>query len=145
MYIEKIREVSDELIEAINRLVPQLGTHKVIPTRKELTTLVSSEASTLWIARYPDENSSIMGMLAIAVYQVPTGIRSIIEDVVVDQEFRRQGIAEALLKEAIEHARNLGVAGIALTSNPKREAANKLYQSMGFEKRETNAYYFKIN
>jgi len=65
--------------------------------------------------------------------------------VVVDQNFRRRGIAEALVNSAIEYAREAGVDGISLTSNPKREAANKLYQSMGFEKRETNSYYFKIN
>ena len=145
MYIERVREVSDELFEAIERLVPELGAHKLVPNRKDLIALINSESSTLWIARYPDEFGNIAGMLTIAIYRVPTGLRSIIEDVVVDQNFRRRGIAEALVNSAIEYAREAGIDGISLTSNPKREAANKLYQSMGFEKRETNSYYFKIN
>jgi ribosomal protein S18 acetylase RimI-like enzyme len=144
MQIEKALEVSDELFEAIQRLVPQLGLHKIIPSRNELTALLNSEASTLWIAKYPDEYGKLVGMLTIAIYRVPTGLRSIVEDVVVDQDFRRLGIAEALVKTAMEYAREIGVDGISLTSNPTREAANKLYQSMGFERRETNSYYFKI-
>ncbi|MEP6896122.1 MAG: GNAT family N-acetyltransferase [Chloroflexota bacterium] len=144
MFIEKILDVSNELVEAIERLVPELGLHKASPAREELTSLIKSESSTLWVARYPDENGIIAGMLTIAVYQVPTGMRSIIEDVVVDPNFRRRGIAEALLRSAIDFAREAGVNGVALTSNPQREAANKLYQSMGFERRETNSYIFRI-
>ena len=144
MYVEKTLEISDDLFEAVRRLVPELGQHKNIPSRIELAALINSEASSLWIARYPDEKGEIAGILTIAVYRVPTGVRSIIEDVVVDQNFRRLGIAVALLKAAIEYARELGVDGISLTSNPKREAANHLYQALGFERRETNSYYLKL-
>ena len=87
------------------------------------------------VPRYPDEHGEIAGILTIAVYRVPTGLRSIVEDVVVDQNLRRRGIAEALLRSAIDFARDAGANGVALTSNPKREEANKLYQSMGFERR----------
>ena len=144
MYIENALEISDELFEAVRRLVPQLGLHKIIPSHTELTSLVNSEASSLWIARYPDEHGEIVGILTVAIYRVPTGLRSIIEDVVVDENLQRRGIAEALLNSAIEYAREAGVDGISLTSNLKREAANHLYQAMGFERRETNSYYFKI-
>ena len=144
MHIEKVHEVSDELFEAVKRLIPELGLHKTAPSFDELTSLVNSESSTIWIARYPDENGEIAGMLTIAVYRVPTGLRSIVEDVVVDQSLRRLGIAEALLHSAIEFARNAGANGVALTSNPQREAANLLYQSIGFERRETNSYFFKL-
>ena len=144
MYIEKVLDVSDELFESIQRLVPQLGIHKSLPTREELVALTQSEASTLWVARHPDENATIAGMLTMAVYRVPTGIRSIVEDVVVEQSLRRRGIAEALLHTAIEFAREAGANGIALTSNPQREAANQLYRYMGFERRETNSYFYKL-
>jgi ribosomal protein S18 acetylase RimI-like enzyme len=144
MYIEKVLEVSDELFHAVNRLIPQLGLHKIALTRDELTALVKSESSTLWAARYPDATGGIAGILTLAIYRVPTGLRSIVEDVVVDENLRRRGIAEALLSIAIEFARDAGVDGVALTSNPKREAANLLYQSLGFERRETNSYFYKI-
>jgi len=144
MYIGRVFEVSDEVFEAVMRLVPQLGLHKPIPTRDELTALVSSENSTFWIARYPDEKGAIAGMLAVALYRVPTGMRSIVEDVVVDEKMRRLGVAEALMNSAINFAREAGANGVALTSNPQREAANKLYQSLGFERRETNAYFYRL-
>jgi len=96
------------------------------------------------IARYPDEKNTIAGMLTLVIYRVPTGIRSIIEDVVVDQVMRRQGIAEALMKRAIQIAREAGADSVSLTSNSQRAAANQLYQSMGFKRRETNAYIYEL-
>ena len=144
MHIEPVTEITDEVFEAVTRLVPQLGVHKAPPTRDELTALVKSEASTLLIARFPNADSGIAGLLCLTVYRVPTGIRSIVEDVIVDENMRRRGIAEALMLYAIELAREAGANGVSLTSNPKREAANKLYQSMGFQKRDTNAYFYKF-
>jgi len=144
MYIEKVSEITEEVLEAVQRLNSEIGSHKVLLTLDELIALVKSESSTLWLARYPDQNGSIAGMLTISIYRVPTGIRSIVEDVAVDSNYRRKGIAKALMLAAIEFAKQAGANGIALTSNPKREAANLLYQSMGFERRNTNAYFFKL-
>lgn len=144
MYIGKVSEVTDELNSVLQQLIPQLSANKTAPSRDELTALVNSESSILLIARYPDEHAPIAGMLTLAIYRVPTGLRSIVEDVVVDENMRRHGIGEALVLHAIALAREAGVRGVSLTSNPKREAANHLYQSMGFKRRETNAYYLEI-
>jgi ribosomal protein S18 acetylase RimI-like enzyme len=144
MHIEMVSEVTGELLDALDRLIPQLSAHKKAPTRDELTALINSESSTLLIARYSDEKNMIAGMLTLVIYHVPTGIRSIIEDVVVDQAMRRQGIAEALLKRAIEMVREAGAGSVSLTSNSQRAAANQLYQSMGFKRRETNAYSYDL-
>jgi len=145
MVVERVNDVTDEVLNAVRRLVPEIGSHKVVPSRDELTALIKSEASTLWIARYPDASGEIVGMLTISLYRVPTGLRSIIEDVAVDSNHRRKGIARALMDAALEFARAAGADGVALTSNSKHEAANKLYQSMGFERRETNSYFLKLN
>jgi ribosomal protein S18 acetylase RimI-like enzyme len=144
MYIEKVSEVTAELEDTLKRLVPQLSDHRDPPTIDDLTKLVNSEASTLLIAREPDEQSPIVGVLCLSIYRVPTGLRSIIEDVVVDQSVRRRGIGEALVRCAIDLAREAGAEGVALTSNPRRAAANRLYQSLGFELRNTNAYSYKL-
>ena len=144
MFIEKISELTDEIYETVCSLVPQLGTHKVIPSRDEVTALISSEASVLLVARYPDEQSEIVGMLTISIYRVPTGIRSIVEDVIVDSSMRRLGIAKRLMEAAIELARDAGANGVSLTSNSQRVEANLLYQNIGFAKRETNAYFYKL-
>ena len=144
MHIEKVTELTEEVYSAVKLLVPQLGAHKVNPTWDELNALICSEASTLIVARYPDETGQISGILTLTIYRVPTGTRSIVEDVIVDEKMRRRGIAEALMRYAIDLAREAGANGVALTSNPQREAANKLYQAMGFQKRETNAYFYSL-
>ena len=144
MYIEPVSEVTEEIYEAVKRLVPQLGAHKIPPTWEELTKLVRSQSSTLLIAREPNRSDPIVGMLCLTVYAVPTGLRSVIEDVVVDEAARGKGIGEALMRKAIERARTAGAEGVSLTSNPQREAANRLYQSMGFQLRQTNPYFYKL-
>lgn len=144
MHIEKASEVTEELYEALQRFVPQLGAHKVPPTWEELQKLVGSESSTLLVARDPDESSRIAGILGLTIYRVPTGLRSIIEDVVVDETMRRRGIGEALVRHAIDLAREAGADAVSLTSNPQREAANKLYQAIGFRLRQTNPYFYKL-
>jgi len=144
MCIGKVSEVTEELQEALQRLIPQLGVHKIPTTFKELNRLIKSESSTLLAARYPDENSAIAGILSLTIYRVPTGIRSIIEDLVVDKKMRRRGIGEALVRNAIELAREAGADGVSLTSNSQRKAANQLYQSLGFELRKTNPYFYNL-
>ena len=138
MQIELISHADDELYAAFQRLVPQLTNNNPPPSLNELTALVREPSSTLMVAR--SDQGEIIGALTLTVYRVPTGIRSIIEDVIVDNSARGQGIGEALVKHAIRVARERGAGNITLTCNPMREAANRLYQRMGFKKRETNAY-----
>src|SRR6188474_1259664 len=122
MFIDKITEPSEEVYLALHRLIPQLGTHKAEPTWDEFSALVKSEASILLVARDSEESREIVGILCLTIYRVPTGIRSIIEDVIVDEKMRGKGIGKALVRYAIEIAREMGANGISLTSNPQREA-----------------------
>ena len=142
MQIEIVTCVDEELHLAFQRLVPQLTNNNPPPSPGDLAALVQDKASTLMIAR--DENGVIVGVLTLAVYRVPTGIRSIIEDVIVDISARGEGIGEALMLRAIELAREKGAQNISLTSNPLRGAANRLYLRVGFKKRETNAYQIRL-
>ena len=144
MYITEAFEVTEELKVALQRLIPQLGAHKAPPTGEELRKLIASESSILLLARQSGGNEPIVGMACLTIYRVPTGLRSIIEDVIVDQRARRQGIGEALVRRAIDLARAAGADGVSLTSNQQREAANQLYRSMGFELRNTNPYYYRL-
>jgi ribosomal protein S18 acetylase RimI-like enzyme len=142
MKIEIVTKADDELYEAFQRLVPQLTNNNPPPSLDDLADLVRDSSSTLMVAR--NEKGEILGALTLAVYRVPTGIRSIIEDVIVDDSARGQGIGEALMKRAIEIAKEKGAGNISLTSNPVRGAANRLYLRVGFKKRETNAYQMKL-
>lgn len=144
MRIEKVSEATQELYLALQRLIPQLGEHKIPPTWDELVALVQSDSSSLLIARDPDEAGEIVGVLSLTFYRVPTGGRSIVEDLVVDESARRRGVGEALIRFAIDLARDAGANGVSLTSNYSREAANRFYEAMGFERRQTNAYFYKL-
>ena len=135
MYIEVVSNVTEDLYQALQRLIPQLGAHKIPPTIDELRELLESDSSTLLAAHEIDEKGLILGILCLTVYRVPTGLRSIIEDVVVDGSARRSGIGVTLMQKAIELAREAGAEGISLTSNPQRQAANLLYQFLGFQLR----------
>ncbi len=143
MQINTVTHVTDELLDALTRLIPQLKISSPRLTPDALAALLSSDAVTLLTAR-TDGAASIVGMLTLIVYRAPTGVRARIEDVVVDESVRGQGIAVELVQHALEIARAKGADGVALTSNPRREAANRLYQKVGFTKWETNVYFYKL-
>lgn len=143
MQIELASRVTDELLEALTRLVPQLKISSPRLTREDVADLLSSDAVSLLTAR-ANASAPILGMLTLIVYRVPTGVRARIEDVVVDESARGRGVAVALVERALEVARAKGADGVALTSNPRREAANRLYQKVGFKKWETNVYFYEF-
>ncbi len=91
-----------------------------------------------------EDEEKIVGMLTLALFRIPSGVRAWIEDVVVDTEARGRGIGAALVRRAIEIAQESGARTVDLTSRPSREAANKLYQKLGFEQRSTNVYRYTI-
>ena len=103
-----------------------------------------SSLSVLLIARYPDQNGPIVGSGTLAVFRTPTGLHAHIEDVIVDHETRGLGIGEALVGQLLLIATEIGLDGVSLTCNPNREAANKLYEKMGFTKWKTNVYWVDL-
>ena len=142
MAITQATTVSDELIAAFARLVRQLSTSARLPTRAELEEIVSSPAATILLARGPD--GQIIGSLTLVVFRTLTGVRAWIEDVVVDEVARGQGVGEELVREAIRLADESGARTVDLTSRPSREAANALYEKVGFHARETNVYRYDL-
>jgi len=133
--------VDDGLMDAVHRLVPQLTSSTPAPTRVELEVIVAGPSTMLLLAR---NGRAVVGMLTLAIFRIPTGIRAWIEDVVVDADARGQGVGEALTREAVRIAGTHGARTVELTSRPSREAANRLYQRLGFERRDTNVYRFSI-
>lgn len=138
IYVEECQTVDDELVEAMAALIPQLSSSSPTPTEAELQEIVSSDASHLLLAR--DGDGVIHGSMTLVVFRIPTGVRAWVEDVVVDSEARGQGVGDALNRRALELAEELGAKTVDLTSRPSREAANRLYQRLGFVARETNVY-----
>lgn len=142
MRIETCTAVDDELVAAMARLIPQLSSSSPPPDAAALSAIVGSDACHLLLAI--DDDSTILGSMTLVVFPIPTGIRAWIEDVVVDGDARGRGVGEQLNRAALEIARDLGAKTVDLTSRPSREAANRLYQRIGFEPRETNVYRFTL-
>ena len=140
--VEEVLVADAELLEAMGDLVPQLSSSADAPSAYVLEDIVASPATTLFVARNGD--GRIVGSLTLALFRVPTGVRAIIEDVVVDEAARGNGAGEALVDAAVALAGRSGARTVDLTSRPGREAANRLYQRLGFEQRETNVYRKKL-
>ena len=144
MVVERVFSVSSELVAALERLIPQLTGNNPPPSAADLTLLVENDANALVVARYPDNAGQIVGAGALGIYRVPTGVRAVIEDIVVDDSVRGLGIGEAITRALMELAQNAGARGVSLTSHSRRQAANRLYVRLGFELRQTNCYYFEF-
>ena len=139
--IEVVEVVGDDIVEAFEKLIPQLSRSSPAPSRETLQRIASSEASTLLVAR--DDSGVVIGSMTLAMFEIPTGLRAWIEDVVVDESARGQGVGRLLNEHAIEIAKAAGAKTVDLTSRPSREAANRLYKRIGFEQRDTNVYRYK--
>lgn len=129
-YSEPLRQRLEELL---NQLTPQPSTL----SEQTLRAVLNDSASRLYLL---EEEGRVVGMLTLGIYVSPTGSKGWIEDVVVDDVCRGRGYGRQLVAHAIEEAKKAGVAQLMLTSNPLRVAANKLYQQMGFQRKETNCY-----
>ncbi len=139
--VTEATKATAELVEAFERLTPQLSSSNPPPTAEALETITASDATRLLIAR---ADGAIVGSLTLVLVRIPTGLRAIIEDVVVDKQVRGQGVGRALNEAALELARDAGAVTVDLTSRPSREAANRLYLSLGFAVRETNVYRYQL-
>jgi ribosomal protein S18 acetylase RimI-like enzyme len=139
--IAEATKVDDELVTAFERLTPQLSRSNPPPSAQALGEIVASPATVLFVARLGD---LIVGSLTLAQFRIPTGLRAWIEDVVVDESARGRGVGEALNKAALARALADGCRTVDLTSRPSREAANRLYQRLGFKERETNVYRYDL-
>jgi ribosomal protein S18 acetylase RimI-like enzyme len=139
--VEVLSEVSDEVVEAFGRLLPQLSTNAKRLDKAALSAIVATAASTVLVARVDKE---IVGTLTLATFAIPTGVRAWIEDVVVDEAARGKQVASRLIDEAIKIARQAGARTVDLTSRPSRESAGRLYERLGFEQRETRMYRYKL-
>jgi ribosomal protein S18 acetylase RimI-like enzyme len=137
--VEVLSEITDEVTAAFARLLPQLSSSAALLDEDALRRLVAHEANTILIARTPD---AIVGTLTLVIFPNPTGLRAHIEDVVVDGSSRGQGIGAALTQEALRLAQAAGARTVDLTSRPDRTSANRLYQRLGFEARDSQVYRF---
>ena len=155
MSVELSEQSSPELVAAMERLIPQLSRSAKPLTAEQTQALVDQDSVYLFVFRTDKpvtaadgnevEAGTILGMLSLATFAIPTGVRAWVEDVVVDAGTRGMGAGQQLVEAAVAHAQKIGARTVDLTSRPSREAANRLYRRCGFELRETNVYRYASN
>lgn len=155
MSVELIEQSSPELVAAMERLIPQLSRSAKPLTAEQTQALVDQDSVYLFVFRTDKpvtaadgnevEAGTILGMLSLATFTIPTGVRAWVEDVVVDAGTRGMGAGQQLVEAAVAHAQKIGARTVDLTSRPSREAANRLYRRCGFQLRETNVYRYASN
>ena len=141
VHVEVAKRVDNDLVVAFQRLIPQLSKSNPAPTKEHLESIVASDSSHILLGQV---DGVIVGSLTLVIFHIPTGVRAWIEDVVVEADARGKGVGEALNKFALAEAKRQGATTVDLTSRPSREAANRLYQRLGFKARETNVYRYDV-
>ncbi|MFA6795457.1 MAG: GNAT family N-acetyltransferase [Proteiniphilum sp.] len=141
MHIERLTHIDEHIVDAFRRLMPQLTSRRIDSSLATLGKVISSEETHLFVAI---EEEEIIGTLTLLFYQIPSGRKAWIEDVIVEQQARGKGVGTALMWHAMQTARSQAAEKVDLTSHPDRKAANKLYQKMGFRLRESNVYRYEF-
>lgn len=135
IYLAKF--VSDQLIDAMRRLIPQLDESVPIPDIHALSRIVNSKTSNLFVVEIEGQ---IVASATLIIFEVGTGKKAWLEDLVVETKFRRKGIGQSLVNAILDYASSQGLMRVDLTSNLKRFAAHELYKKAGFEQRESNIF-----
>lgn len=139
--IVELKDFIPAYTNAVQKLLEQLTNRPVKLTETTLKEIISQENTHLFFLLADQE---IAGMLTVGIYHSPTGGKAWIEDVVMDEKYRRQGFSKQLVTHAVRFVKKQGIPLIMLTSNPTRIAANKLYQKLGFEQKQTNVYRMNL-
>jgi ribosomal protein S18 acetylase RimI-like enzyme len=135
--VEQLKIFSSEVTGALNYLLVQLNPGSKILNDVDVKNVVENLSNRFFVARI---DNKIIGMLTLIVVNTFSAKKGLFEDLVVDKNFQGRGIGTKLINEAIGQARKEGIVRIDFTSSPERIAANKLYESLGFKKRNTNIY-----
>jgi len=140
--IEVIKSADELIIEAFARLIPLLSNGAPTPDQDRVTRVLAHPANTVFAARAVDasEDQRILGLLTLVTLELPTGTEAQIEDVVVDDAARGHGLGRAMMLGALDAAARRGARYVDLTSAPRRVAARRLYQSLGFVPRDTGVF-----
>ncbi len=138
--IEQVRTIDDDVVGALNRLLPQLSNGADAVDAPALREVVEAPGTALLVARV---DGAIVGSVTVVVYAIPSGAHAWLEDVVVDQAARGAGVGEALVRAALAEAETLGARTVDLTSNPSRHAAIRLYERVGFRRRGTSVFRYE--
>lgn len=141
MEIQELHNYTQAQFEDLTQLMTELS-DRVNVTQSDLMLVLRACNCHLYVIL---DGEHIVGCATLCIFHSPTGTKASIEDVVVSSAYRGQHIGKQLMEYVLEQAKAFAPIELHLTSNPMRVAANKLYQSIGFQKKETNCYQMTIS
>lgn len=136
MKIQELETYTQTQFEELKQLMTELS-DRVSFSKKMLESVLEDNNCHLYVVM---ENDHIIGCATLCVFHSPTGTKASIEDVVVSSAYRGLHLGKRLMEYVLETSKPFAPIELHLTSNPKRTVANLLYQSLGFERKETNCY-----
>ena len=140
MEIQELHNYTQAQFEDLTQLMTELS-DRVNFTQSDLMLVLRDCNCHLYVIL---DGEHIVGCATLCIFHSPTGTKASIEDVVVSSAYRGQHLGKQLMEYVLEQAKAYAPIELHLTSNPMRVAANKLYQSLGFQKKETNCYQMMI-
>lgn len=136
---------SDEAAEvapSLQRLIMELSSSASGPDSATVAGRMRDERVRVLVA---ERDGIVVGTATLSLLATLwKGMVGHVDDVVVDATARGEGVGRQLMQKLHEEAQRLGVTHLDLTSRPTREAANALYQSLGYEMRSTNVYRLRL-
>lgn len=124
-------EPTENQISGINRLLKQLTNKPKEVNREALNEILSQSGVSVLLVKNSEDK--VVAMATLAVRCLLLNKTAIIGDVVVDEQYRGMKLGKRMMEILINKAKSEEVSFISLTSHPRREAANHMYQSSGFE------------
>lgn len=125
-------------LEKVRSLIAQLDSAAVVNEQSLYRAMLDGYISKV------EENGKLLGMGWIFPRQTLLRKQAVVEDMIVDDSQRGRGLGEKILLELLQWAKDQGVEVVELTTNPKRIAANGLYQKVGFKLHVTNHYLLDL-
>ena len=140
MEILELHDYTQAQFEDLKQLMSELS-DRVNFTQTDLMLMLKDRNCHLYAVL---DSERIIGCATLCVFHSPTGTKASIEYVVVSSAYRGQHLGKQLMGYVLEQAKAYAPIELHLTSNPMRVVANKLYQSLGFQKKDTNCYQMSI-
>ena len=141
--ILRLTEAGEQIVNDINKLLPQLRGERMqeMGSLDDLKAIVGDSTAALIVAQ---DAGKTIGMATLYMMKKFGKYGGYVEDVVVDENYRGQGVGEKLMRELIVEAKKAGLTYMYLTSRPDRIAAHRLYEKLGFKKKETDVFRVDI-
>lgn len=145
MEVIELTEYSEAYVSNLDALMHELAP-SARATEERVRKCIEDPNMHLYVVRSGSDRSEgrMVACATLCVCHTPEMVIGFVEAVVVTAACRGQHLGRKLMERLLTDAKGFGVQSVHLTSNPKRVAANGLYQALGFEKYETNCYKLEL-